>query len=111
MSVDDSRVVDAIGIEQQTGAVVLTISDHHDWLDTEHRRSLLRDKLNTYLAFIESGEIYDASPNSTGRSSKAMSANTLSCMASHCSAFLRASVRRMTQAQASSELGTFWPRR
>lgn len=56
MSIEHTHAVDAVGIEPD-GTVVLTISDHLEWND-EHLL-LLQEKLNSYLAFIESGEIND----------------------------------------------------
>ena len=63
MSVDQTNVVDAIGIDNVTGEVVLTISDHLEWTgcDNDHL-FLLQEKLNTYLSFIESGEIFESYP-------------------------------------------------
>jgi hypothetical protein len=67
VSIEDSKVIDAIGIETTTGKVVLTISDHLDWTsDTEHL-DRLRDKINTYVRFIESGEINASYPDAIGR--------------------------------------------
>lgn len=65
MSVDQTGVVDAVGVDNTTGQVVLTISDHLEW-DNEHLL-LLQEKLNTYLSFVESGEILDSYPNAKGR--------------------------------------------
>ena len=59
MSIEDTKVIDFIGTEQD-GAVVLTISDHLEWEDTHI--ALLQEKINSYLAFIESGEIYETYP-------------------------------------------------
>jgi hypothetical protein len=64
--VDQTRVIDIISISKQTGEVELTISDHLDWSDNEHLL-LLQEKLNAYLAFVESGEIYDQYPKAKGR--------------------------------------------
>ncbi len=60
MSIDQTNVVDAIGIDNVTGEVVLTIADHLEWVgsDNEHLL-LLQQKLNTYLRFVESGEILE----------------------------------------------------
>lgn len=67
MSVTDPNVVDVIGVEVATGAVVLTISDHLDWEDPRRHELQLQDKLNTYLAFIESGEMVESYPDARGR--------------------------------------------
>jgi hypothetical protein len=57
VSVEQTDVVDILGIDRETGQVVLTISDHLDWSDSLGRQTILQKKLNTYLAFVESGEI------------------------------------------------------
>lgn len=68
MSVAQTNVVDAIGVDNVTGDVVLTITDHLEWTgsDNEHLL-LLQEKLNTYLSFVESGELLEAYPNAKGR--------------------------------------------
>lgn len=68
MSIDQTRTVDAIGIEKGSGAVVLTISDHLPWDEQPEHLLLLQEKLNTYLAFVEGGEIYSVYPDAKGRS-------------------------------------------
>ena len=67
MSIKDQNSVDVIGVNEN-GIVVLTISDHLEW-DDEHLY-LLQEKINTYLAFIESGEVYVTYPNSKGKEFK-----------------------------------------
>lgn len=65
MSIDQTGVVDAIGVDDFTGQAVLTISDHLEW-DNDHLL-LLQEKLNTYLGFVESGELLGSYPNAKGR--------------------------------------------
>lgn len=65
MTVENTSTVDAVGTDKETGEVRLSIFDHLPW-DTEHLR-LLQDKINVYLGFIESGEIYASYPNAKGR--------------------------------------------
>ena len=67
MAVDEPGVVDGIGVERDGGAVVLTISDHLDWTDDEPHLLALQAKLNTYLAFVESGELVESYPAAKGR--------------------------------------------
>lgn len=67
MSIEDQNTIDAIGVDQD-GVVVLTISDHLEW-DSEHLL-LLQEKMNRYLAFLESGEVSQAYPDSQGREFK-----------------------------------------
>jgi hypothetical protein len=67
MSVEQADVVDAVGLEVETGKVILTISDHLDWSNEEDHELKLQDKLNTYLSFIRSGELLASYPNAKGR--------------------------------------------
>lgn len=64
MSVEDSEVIDFIGQDKGTGEVVLTISDHLDWSDVRQHIRILQEKLNCYIRFIESGQIYAKYPTS-----------------------------------------------
>jgi hypothetical protein len=45
----------------------LTISDYLDWIDSDYHLRKLQDKLNCYLHFCESGELYESYPNAKGR--------------------------------------------
>ena len=67
MSVEHADVVDAVGVEKSSSRVILTISDHLDWEDTEAHLLTLQGKINAYLAFIEGGQILSAYPQSKGR--------------------------------------------
>lgn len=66
MSILDTDKVDMIGIpKDNTGLVRLGITDHLCWNDDilEH---LLQEKINSYIRFIESKEVYEAFPESKG---------------------------------------------
>jgi hypothetical protein len=65
MSIENVRVVDFIGTDINDSSVTLTISDHLEWGDGNHLL-LLQEKINTYLSFIESGEIFDSRPDAYG---------------------------------------------
>lgn len=67
MTIEQTKVVDFISIEPSTGNLILTISDHLEWDSTNEHFFLLQEKLNNYLAFIESGEILESFPNAQGR--------------------------------------------
>jgi len=58
MTVAQPQLVDWFGIEKDTGFVGLTVIDDLDWEDERSHVLLLQDKLNTYLAFIESGDVF-----------------------------------------------------
>jgi hypothetical protein len=57
MSVDQKDTVDLISTSPD-GKVMLTISDHLPWDENNEHLLVLQDKLNSYLMFIESGEIF-----------------------------------------------------
>jgi hypothetical protein len=67
MSLQNVNEVDAIGIDKETGFVTLAIFDSLNWEDEESHLMLLQEKLNVYLSFIESGEIYSVYEKAKGR--------------------------------------------
>jgi hypothetical protein len=68
MSIEQPDVVDFVSIVRASGGVRLTISDHLDWDEDEGEHLLmLQEKINRYLGFIESGEIYERFPQARGR--------------------------------------------
>jgi hypothetical protein len=69
MSVEDPNVIDILHSEKESGSVTLTVTDHLEWGDGEHLLKL-QDKLNKYLAFVESGEIFEQYPGANGKTVK-----------------------------------------
>ena len=67
MSVDQLGTVDVISVDDRSGSVVLTVSDHLDWTDSTEHQILLQKKLNSYLSFVESGEILERYPRAKDR--------------------------------------------
>ena len=68
MSIEQTDVVDAIGVQQESGEVFLTITDHLDWKGgNQNHLLLLQEKVNTYLAFVESGELLETYPDAKDR--------------------------------------------
>lgn len=58
MSISEEKVIDFITIDHKTGDVFLSISDHLPWDDMESDHlAYLAKKLESYLAFVESGEL------------------------------------------------------
>lgn len=66
MSVENVKVVDFISIDKEEN-VVLTISDHLEWDTSNEHLLLLQEKLNSYLHFIEGGELYESYPDAKNR--------------------------------------------
>jgi hypothetical protein len=67
MSILNANKIDLIGIDKKTNNAILTISDHLDWDDEHYHLSALQEKINSYLKFIESDEIYQVYPNAIGK--------------------------------------------
>jgi hypothetical protein len=67
MSLDTTRVIDAIGVDRESKEAVLTIADAYDWIDTRKHLKALQEKINAYLDYIESKDIYETYPNASGR--------------------------------------------
>lgn len=67
MALDNANVVDAVGVENGTGFLVLTIADSWDWVNEREHLGALQAKLNAYLNFIESGEVWESCPESAER--------------------------------------------
>ena len=67
MSIETKNIIDLIGTDNRSGKVVLTISDHLDWNNENYHLNSLEDKINAYLRFIESGEIFNSYPKAKGK--------------------------------------------
>jgi hypothetical protein len=67
MSIEQTNVVDIVAVDPKTGDLVLTITDHLEWpIDSADHLFLLQEKLNAYLRFIESGEVFESHPKAAG---------------------------------------------
>jgi hypothetical protein len=66
MSIEDTQVIDIISMSKDGSSVTLTATDHLDWGGKEHLM-MIQDKLNSYLSFVESGEIFESYPNAKGK--------------------------------------------
>jgi hypothetical protein len=61
MSIENCDIVDSIGIINESIASLL-ITDHLNWENEKEHMLLLQNKINKYLSFIESGEVYSTYP-------------------------------------------------
>lgn len=66
MSVVETDVIDAIGLEKEAQRVFLSIVDALVWDAENVHLYTLQEKINTYLHFIESGELDRALPDGKG---------------------------------------------
>jgi hypothetical protein len=74
MSITETKVVDIIAVpEWEPDSVVLVITDHLQWGNKAQQGEhllLLQEKINTYIAFIESGELLQSYPPAQGKNPK-----------------------------------------
>ncbi|EPW3854498.1 hypothetical protein QZJ98_13650 [Acinetobacter baumannii] len=66
MSITDTNMIDMVGTTSD-GVVTLTISDHLDWSEVGEHLLSLQQKINTYIQYIESGNIYENLPSAKGK--------------------------------------------
>lgn len=66
MAIDQTEVIDFVSTDKITGDVIVTISDHLDWDSDIYHLEILQKKLNAYIAFVETEQIYKDYPNSKG---------------------------------------------
>lgn len=68
MTISETSMVDFAVLDPDTNELILVISDDLDWTGEAHEHlRLLQEKLNAYLRFSESGEIYREVPSAVGR--------------------------------------------
>jgi hypothetical protein len=65
VAIDNPNSIDIMSTSAAS-ELVLTIADHFDWTDTQAHQLALQDKLNSYLRFVESGEVYEHRPSAIG---------------------------------------------
>lgn len=66
MRLEQTNTVDFLGVERDTGVVMATLVDDCDWSNEMRHLQLLQSKINRYLDFIESGEVYQELLRTTG---------------------------------------------
>ena len=66
MTVEQTDVVDGIGLGRDGSNVVMLISDHHEWTDPEHLR-MIGAKVEAYANAALSGQISASFPAAKGK--------------------------------------------
>ena len=64
MTVEDTDKIDIYAFGED-GVLRLILCDHLPWGDNEHLY-MLQEKLNSYIAFVESGQCYEEVPKARG---------------------------------------------
>src|SRR5262245_49517249 len=69
MSISETNVIDFVSIDYASGDVLVTLTDHLPWDEEDEGEHclLLQEKFNTYLAYIEGGQILDQVPDALSR--------------------------------------------
>jgi hypothetical protein len=67
MSLEQVNVIDAMGIDEASGRVLLVIRHEEAWEGSDAQLFLLQEKLNAYLSFALDGEMAEACPDFAGR--------------------------------------------
>ena len=66
MGLENPNTIDLAGLERDRSAIVLTIADGLSWADEHGHLVALQRKLDAYLAFIASGEVFRVYPEAAG---------------------------------------------
>ena len=67
MSLDKPHMIDALGVDEKSGRVVMVIRHDGEWEGSEKQLFGLQEKLNAYLSFALDGEMAEAYPEFAGR--------------------------------------------
>ncbi|WP_105189617.1 MULTISPECIES: DUF6572 domain-containing protein [unclassified Pseudoalteromonas] len=67
MSITDSQTIDSVIRSDEHNDVVLLITDHLDWSEPQEHLLALQQKLNTYISFVESGQLFSDFPDTKNK--------------------------------------------
>lgn len=62
MSLDETNIIDFVSITNANDLVILTVADADDWNDEEVHLDRLQDKLNAYIDYFASEQIWKDYP-------------------------------------------------
>ena len=68
MSLTQLDKIDTMTFDEETGEVILSISDEHNWESPKDHLLILQVKINAYLSFIEHKEYLKIKPEYDGKS-------------------------------------------
>lgn len=63
LNVEKTNVLDSVGYDEENSKLVLLLSDGMDWSDEARHLFLLQEKLNHYIAYIETKQYLKSFPN------------------------------------------------
>ena len=62
-NIEKTDTIDNLAYEQETSSLILLLTDGMDWTDTNRHLLLLKEKLNTYIWYIDSRQYAEKYPN------------------------------------------------
>jgi hypothetical protein len=57
VTIAETTKIDIVATRPDSNVVRLVIADHLEWNDLDTHARLLEEKINTYIAFVESGQL------------------------------------------------------
>ena len=73
MSIEQTDVVDRAILDTDSGDIILNIIDDASWAhEAERHMYLLQEKVNSYLSYVETGQMTSELPDSAGRKVRIM---------------------------------------
>jgi len=57
MSILETNTIDMVATRPDSNTVKLVVTDHLTWDDVSGHSQLLQEKINTYITFVESGQL------------------------------------------------------
>lgn len=67
MTISNPNTIDIVATKPDDPLVRLVVADHFDWDEEEGHFLSLQAKLNAYMAFVESGQLYREFPDAAGK--------------------------------------------
>ncbi len=62
-NIEKTDTIDSLAYEQETSSLTLLLADGMDWTDMNRHLLLLKEKLNTYIWYIDSRQYAEKYPN------------------------------------------------
>jgi hypothetical protein len=68
MTIEQPKIIDFVAFDKENETTLLILVDHLVWDEEEGEHLLLlQEKLNVYLHYVESSQLYDDFPEATGQ--------------------------------------------
>lgn len=62
-NIEKTDTIDSLAYEQESSSLILLLTDGMDWTDTNRHLLLLKEKLNTYICYVDSRQYAEKYPN------------------------------------------------